>query len=299
MIRNVTLGALAFLLWPAGFGCRPVLAQTSTSAPVPPTTSATVDRWVGPAGHRVHAQVGGSGPTVVLVSGLGGSLSDWEDVAPSMRRFARVVSYDRPGLGKSDPGVGARTVTRMTTELEDMLEALGVPGPYILCGHSLGGDIAELYALRRPQEVSGLLLVDPASDEFFVRANATIPGFREGRAAQAEQRKRWPAGIRAEAEALDSSMAEMHGVGLGKPLPRVPMTMLIAGRHGRPPGAPLDSVRASPLEQLWRTVHLDWIRAQSLGHYVLDEPSGHYIQREDPTLVVGALRDLIAEITRH
>src|SRR4051812_6014101 len=88
--------------------------------------TAVTDTLLGAPGSRVHVRMAGraSSPTVVFVSGLGGPTSDWDNVFDNVSAFARVVAYDRPGLGKSDPGPAPRTVSRMTSELHEMLVAL-------------------------------------------------------------------------------------------------------------------------------------------------------------------------------
>lgn len=291
MVFSSVLGVLVVHL-SVGLPFAPWRAAT----PEPRDTTA-VERWVGAEHHRIRVHIRGEGPpTIVLIAGLGGGLDDWSQVAPDLATMARVVSYDRPGLGSSDPGVKPRTAGRMAAELHRMLSDLGIVGPVILCGHSLGGSVAQIYVSRWPRDVSGLLLVDPASWEFFRAAEATIPGYKERRAARARQSLQWPAGIRAELIAMDSSMAEVRQLA---PLPSVPMVMLIAGRHGPPPDTPLDSLRNDPVESLWRRVHIQWLQAQPRGSYILDETSDHYIQKDDPALVVRAFRTLVGEIGNH
>jgi pimeloyl-ACP methyl ester carboxylesterase len=96
---------------------------------------------------------------VVVIHGAGESSYSWVQVAKQVAPFARVVTYDRPGLGGSDPGPGPNAA-RSTAELHTLLARAGLPGPYVLVGHSLGGVIARLYAIRYPGEVAGMVLVD-------------------------------------------------------------------------------------------------------------------------------------------
>ena len=71
----------------------------------------------------------------------------------------------------------------MVEELHRLLGAAGVPGPYVLVGHSFGGLLVRLYAARYPQEVAGLVLVDSAHEQQHRRAPAEIrelaPQFEE------------------------------------------------------------------------------------------------------------------------
>ncbi len=75
----------------------------------------------------------------------------------------RVVSYDRAGLGWSDLGPMPRTADRIVGELHSLLERAGISPPYVLVGHSFGGLTMPLFAARFPDEVAGMVLVDPVA----------------------------------------------------------------------------------------------------------------------------------------
>lgn len=129
-------------------------------------------------GFRLHLYCTGKkeGPTVVLESGLGSHSLDWALVQSSVSEFARVCSYDRAGYGWSEESPNERSSTNMVEELHTLLKKSGVPGPYILVGHSLGGANARLYASRYPTEVAGVILVDAAhEDQFDKMPKASLP----------------------------------------------------------------------------------------------------------------------------
>jgi pimeloyl-ACP methyl ester carboxylesterase len=109
---------------------------------------------------RLHLFEAGVGPSVILESGIGATCLNWTDVQAKVSSFARVCSYDRASLGWSDPG-GQRSLSPMVEELHSLLAAAQVPGPYVMVGHSFGGLLARVYAARYPDEVSGLVLIDP------------------------------------------------------------------------------------------------------------------------------------------
>lgn len=119
-------------------------------------------------GHRMHInRTGqGSGPTVVLDAGLAGFSTDWTLVQPEVAAFAHVCSYDRAGYGWSDPVHGERTSDVIAAELHELLHRAGVPGPYLLVGHSFGGYTVRVFADRYPDEVAGLVLVDVSHEAF-------------------------------------------------------------------------------------------------------------------------------------
>ena len=111
---------------------------------------------------RLHLYEQGSGkPAVVLESGIASSSLAWALVQPRVAEFTRVVSYDRAGLGWSRASKQPRKMETMLSELAALLENANIPPPYILVGHSFGGLLIRAYAYLRPQEVAGLVLVDP------------------------------------------------------------------------------------------------------------------------------------------
>jgi pimeloyl-ACP methyl ester carboxylesterase len=95
----------------------------------------------------MHIHVTGEGtPTVVFESGMGASCLSWTLVQPQVAQFTRAVSYDRAGHGWSDPACEPRTAQQIAQELHTLLDATGVPGPYVLVGHSFGGYVNRAFA---------------------------------------------------------------------------------------------------------------------------------------------------------
>jgi pimeloyl-ACP methyl ester carboxylesterase len=104
---------------------------------------------------------GETGPHVILEAGIASTCLSWTLVQDRAAAFARVHSYDRAGLGWSDPSSQPRSLDQLVAELRDLLHAAAIPGPYILVAHSFGGLIAKHFAAQYPDEVTGLVLVDP------------------------------------------------------------------------------------------------------------------------------------------
>ena len=107
-------------------------------------------------------QVQGEGPcTVILESGVAAASPSWRLVQPEIAKLARVVTYDRAGLGWSETGPLPRTPELILQDLRRALEGVGVAPPYIFVGHSFGGLVAQLFAVRHRQELAGVVLLDP------------------------------------------------------------------------------------------------------------------------------------------
>ena len=124
-------------------------------------------------GVRVY-EAGSSGRCVVIVPGAGDCAASWIPVANQVASFARVISYDRAGLGGSENGPPA-TLDRYLTELHSVIGQAGAQGPLILAGHSLGGLITRVYTREHPGQVAGLVQVDATPE-----AIAGDPGVKVG-----------------------------------------------------------------------------------------------------------------------
>ena len=154
MIFALLLGASAFVLV-----CGAVYQIIGTLRDrrrfVPPGRLVRFDK------RRMHIHVIGEGtPTVVFESGMGASSLSWTQVQREVAQFSRAVSYDRAGHGWSDATSEPRTARQIAKELHALLNAAGVPGPYVLVGHSFGGYVVRAFADLYRHDVVGMVLVD-------------------------------------------------------------------------------------------------------------------------------------------
>ncbi|HWB10346.1 MAG TPA: alpha/beta hydrolase [Pirellulales bacterium] len=139
--------------------CLTILCVPGCSPTVGHVRERAVD--VDAGGHQLHLLiVGEKGPTVILESGLGGGVG-WEQVRSQVGRFARVVTYDRAGVGLSEPDPRPRTARQIAGELRTALRNANLPPPFVLVGHSMGGPYVRVFAAMYPDEVAGMILVDP------------------------------------------------------------------------------------------------------------------------------------------
>ena len=129
--------------------------------------------------YRLHLLVMGAdrgGPTVILESGLALPSIEWALVQPEIATFARVVAYDRPGLGWSDAGRQPHDARHIAQQLHAALQQAGIPGPYVFVGHSVGGLYARAFAAEYFDEVAGMIFVDATTPGQF----AQIPSLARG-----------------------------------------------------------------------------------------------------------------------
>src|SRR4051812_2047135 len=108
---------------------------------------------------------GEGGPAVVFLPGAGLVGLDFLNVQALVAEFTTSVLYDRGGTGWSEPVALPRTAAEVAEELRGLLSAAGVAGPYVLVGHSIGAFYARRYAQLFPDEVAGLVLLDPGHED--------------------------------------------------------------------------------------------------------------------------------------
>jgi pimeloyl-ACP methyl ester carboxylesterase len=120
-------------------------------------------------GVRIRYFVGGEGPPVLLVHGLGGAASNWVELAPVVARRHRVLVPDLPGHGGSSPLPAAPTLSPFADVLAALAERERT-APAAVVGHSLGGLVALRLALRHPDAVRALVLAAAAGISSGTRA---------------------------------------------------------------------------------------------------------------------------------
>lgn len=164
MRRTIHILVAALALMPAAAAVGALLQARATRHEIAsrPPPGAFVD--IG--GHRLHIWCTGNGsPAVILDAGLGGTAFDWGEVQPRVSRFTRVCSYDRAGMGYSDPGARPRTSARIARELLALLDGAGLRQPAVLVGASIGGWNVRVAASEQPNRVAGLVLVDARHED--------------------------------------------------------------------------------------------------------------------------------------
>lgn len=230
-------------------------------------------------GHHVEVATTGTGgsATVVFEAGLGDDWTPWDRVADQVAQHARVFAYSRPGYGASDAPWTPRNPAQIVEELRALLAYEGYAPPYLLVGHSTGGTYMELFARSHPDEVVGVVLVDPRPHDFLAVCEAAeldqcgIP--------EAILVTQAPAVI-AEYRAFAAASAEIEAAG---PFGAYPVRVLTATVH------PVSPAR----EELWASMLAALAADAPDGEQIIVEGSSHYIQLDRPDIVADTIVGLL------
>jgi len=131
------------------------VAEAEAAAPEPETVTA------GGIGLN-YLRMGSEGGTpLVLIHGFGGDLNNWLFNQPALSETHDVLALDLPGHGRSSKEVGAGDMAMMTGVFGDFLDAVGIERAHLV-GHSMGGTLALVFAMEKPERVAGLTLIAPA-----------------------------------------------------------------------------------------------------------------------------------------
>ncbi len=271
-------------------------------------------------GHTMHINCTGAGsPTIILEGGVPEWSIHWQKIQPEIAHITRVCSYDRAGYGWSEPGPQPRSVAQEVAELRTLLRNAGESAPYVLVAHSLSGPNALLYQHDSPEEVVGMVLIETWGPKLLspmpkdieqslpmlqtmhllaplgvirlldhiVPLSDTLqtghlpvemqPVYR----ATYSDGEMW-ATMNAEYGAMNTSAAQTKDLGNLKDLPLVVIRAETREVNDYPPDAAWDA-------------NLQNLAALSTrGKFIVAENSGHFVQLDQPGLVIETIEDIIA-----
>lgn len=237
-------------------------------------------------------------PTVVLEMGLGAAGDFYDAIVRQVGAFTRVISYDRAGLGGSDPAPKPRTIADFVSDLHLLLHGSAIPGPYVLAGHSLGGLTVRLYRDRYPEEVAAVVLIDAAHEEQQRRFLALLPSESPDESADlARLRHAWsvewidPA---ANEEGIDNvaNSAIMRGCGT---LGATPLVVISRGRPDRD-ASKYPAGFVEDVEEAWRQMQHDLAQLSTNSQRIIACKSGHVVNRDEPEVIVAAIQQAVMAV---
>jgi len=283
-------------------------------------------------GFRLHLNCIGQGtPTVVMDAGGGAPSIAWGLVPSEIAKFTRVCTYDRAGFGWSDPNLRTpRSSQQSVDELHLLLTKAGIIPPYILVGHSLGGVNMRLYASQYPEDVVGLVLVDSSHEnqmtsEIWKRTKMLSWLYQVLRVVSQvgvlrligemnllpilegikQEIQKYPLAVQALFDAFKSfcyrpdywatasselanikkSFEEVRSV---TSLASLPLIVLSQGSK--------DSKMSDERFQQWSSLQLNLTKLSSKNQHIIAKNSGHFVQLDQPELVISAIQRLIESV---
>lgn len=292
-------------------------------------------------GQRLHVICAGNGrPTVMFESGIAASSLSWTRVLRDVAAFTRACAYDRAGLGWSDPSRAPRTVARMLGELQGVLTNAATVGPYVLVGHSFGAFLVCAYASQRPNDIAGLVLLDPPSEWHQItreQARLLRGGIQLSRIGGMLARlgvvRACLALLTGGAPGVPRNFVRLFGPTAARTLERLvgevrklppdvhPIvkalwcdpkcframadhlaaleeTAAVVGQVTSLPDVPLVIISSGDQSSDTIAKHRQLARLSSQSRHIVAAKSGHWIQFDEPDLVVTTIRDIVDRI-RH
>lgn len=298
-------------------------------------------RLVDLAGRKVHVHQAGSGaPAIILEAGIAASSLNWSLLQPKLAEFTTVYSYDRAGLGWSSATGRQCRLSQMADELREWIEAMRVPAPYVLAGHSYAAYVLRLYARRFPHDVAGIILMDPLTPEewikpdraqrwqirravWFSRAGAVVSALgvlrfclwllqRGNNAIPRRVLSSFGAGARDTVERILGELAKLppQTVRLIRERWGHPKFFLVMARYIQtlpacaaetsacdiPAHIPVTVISGAHQPELRMAEHKALAAHSIQGRHLIAANSAHWIQLDQPDLVVQAFRRLVAEM---
>lgn len=216
----------------------------------------------------IHTVTDGNGPPVVFVAALGFPGSSWRPVVTALRAGSATLTYDRPACGASPPRADLKTPITfgsLADELEALLIEIGVTAPAVVAGHSVGGNIARVFASRYPRRVAGLVFVD-----------CSLPALLVG-----DERGPIIDGDDEVGNEIDLATSEEEVLAAG--VPPVPAIVL-----ARTPGR-------GGIDEIWAP-HQRGLAAIYGAPLLIADDSGHHLTREAPDLVAFATDTVVQAV---
>ncbi len=264
-------------------------------------------------GRRLYLECTGSGgPTVILEAGYRSPIDVWTTdlVSPDAPRtmvfegvaaHTRTCVYERPGVAavidgtfmasRSDPAPMPRTAADAVADLHTLLDIAGVPGPYVLVGHSFGGLLVRLDTSTFPDDVVGVVLVDALSE--YVRSDLTADERASYERVVSATPPEFATYTDLETMDLDVSFDQVTDAAERQPLAGIPLAVISAGL---PFGIPAADLTFSPdrLQEAWSASQSQLAALIPGSSLVVATESAHYVQLQQPDLVVDAIIDVLA-----
>jgi pimeloyl-ACP methyl ester carboxylesterase len=224
-------------------------------------------------------------PTIIFISGSGEDHTTWKNVQSIIAENNLTFSYDRSGIGKSESSTSTKDADGMSQELNSILTQLKLDTKYILVGHSLGCQIAKVYAHKYPTQIGGILFIDPGFNEDSLKTVLTEDEWDNREKMILKYTPSMNLAQKEEKSFVNKSCVEADS---SFPFTEIPIILLTATKYNPDfPGAEKEL-------EVKKRYHENWIKQMPDAKHKFINSSRHYIQNEDPDIVIEAIRELIS-----
>ncbi len=253
-----------------------------------------IEKMIDVGGRKLDCCVYGKGaPTVVLVSGLEAPQAYWNSVIPELAARTTVVTYDRAGVGKSEIGDLPTHGERSARDLQALLDRLNVPKPYILVGHSYGGNVVRLFASMDPEDMGGLILEDTQHEDVLVELRKIIKGKDlEAFDRLMTDRFRTPEDPKTEADYREITREQLRE---SQPLPRIPFVVLTSSGRAEAMRPIFSDEAIEEIDSSDRALNEKLAALIPGGRHIIVEGTGHDIHVDKPEALIVPLLEMIKE----
>ncbi|MGZ3863171.1 MAG: alpha/beta fold hydrolase [Bacteroidia bacterium] len=230
-------------------------------------------------------------PTVIFLTGLGVPMTDISEIQNQVSLFTRTITYDRAGIGRSEPLNNERHLENLTTELNELLDKIGI-NKAILVGHSMGGWLAQYFTYKHPEKVIGLIILDSPDISYRSKRRAlrteteklkfdSLPG------AYYMDNGEFSETIKSE---LKNTRTVDSALLAGKKIPvKIPLTFIASTQVSEDKYSKQDN-----------EIKLGLLKGQLKTNpkmkLILTEKSGHFIYEDEPKLVISEIASMVNRI---
>ena len=230
-------------------------------------------------GHDLRVRTLGSGsPCVVFELPGMAPLEGWSPIQAQVATFTQTFAYDHAGHWGSEDGPKPRDARAIASDLHAALQRAGIPPPYVLVGGSFGGPLGRVFASMYPNDVAGMLLLDPTQEAFISALRQLRP---EINVASSED-------VAAQNE-MGCAQASLDQASATDPLPPMKLTLLTA--NGNPDRKPF----LAELLPIKLAEHRRWLAQYPWARHVIEDCT-HAVQIDRPELCVDLIRDMVMEL---
>ena len=265
-------------------------AASAASHPAPSSTASTL-HMITSQGHKLAFHVTpGHLPAIVLDAGGGLDSSYWKGIVPVLAKStgSEIITYDREGMGASDPVPGPWKAANAVSDLETGLTDLGATRDVILVSHSEAGEIATYITREHPGQFAGAVLVDASLPQFSTGTEiARVAAATQAQVTAIEALK--PAAVtKADRQLLALApgyVADQRAYHQVSWPASVPATVIVSSQTPFP--------TSPPDAQAWRTAQAQFAKAAPNRHLVTATPSSHDIPLDRPGLVEAQIEAMV------